>query len=69
MTRTFQQMADEAYAIRTKLLVDRKNPDEAEFPATKDELRLMGKRPWRDEPQTTYGDRIYGLKLVLVPGD
>jgi hypothetical protein len=67
--RTFQQMADEAYAMRTQLLVDQKNPDEAEFPATERELRLMGKRPWREESQTTYGDRIYGLKCVLKPGE
>jgi len=67
--RTFQQMSDEAYAMRRRLLLDRKNPDEAEFTATRKEMRLMGKRPWRDEPQTTYGDRIWGLKLVLVPGD
>lgn len=63
-------MADEAYEIRRQFIAEHKRePGDVEFPATKKEMRLMGKRPWRDEPQTTYGDRIYGLRLVLVPGD
>lgn len=64
--RTFQQMADQAYAMRLKLLLEHKDPSEAEFPATKAELRAMGKRPWSDAPQATYGNRLYGLKLVLA---
>lgn len=65
--RTFQQMADQAYQRRIALLIAKQDPMEAEFPATKTELRLMGKRPWSDAPQATYGNRIYGLKLVLMP--
>lgn len=64
--RTFQQMADEAYQQRITLLIAGKDPQEEWFPATRKELLAMGKRPWKDAPQTTYGDRIYGLKLQLV---
>lgn len=64
--RTFQQMADEAYRRRIELLIAKQDPMEEWFPATRKELLAMGKKPWKDAPQTTYGDRIYGLKCVLA---
>jgi hypothetical protein len=65
--RTFQQMADEAYNVRVKLLEKGGEQDVAatEFPMSKAELRLAGKRPWTDQVEPTYGNRIYGLKVVL----
>jgi hypothetical protein len=65
--RTFQQMADQAYNLRRELL--EKGGETAvaatEFPMTREELRLSGKRPWTDQELATYGNRIYGLKVVL----
>lgn len=64
--RTFQQMADQAWERRRDLIVAKQDPDQAEFPATRREIWAMGKLPWRDTLQVTYGNRLYGLKLVLV---
>jgi hypothetical protein len=69
MTRTFQQMADEAYTVRRDVLNkggSEQDVHATEFPMTRQELRAAGKRPWTDEVQATYGNRIYGLKCVLV---
>lgn len=65
--RTFQQMADQAYNLRLELLAKGGETlvTTTEFAMTKLELRASGKRPWSDAPQATYGNRIYGLKVVL----
>lgn len=67
MKRTFQQMADEAYTVRRELLT--KGGEDlvqaTEFPMTREELLVAMKRPWKDDDQATYGNRIYGLKVVL----
>lgn len=65
--RTFQQMAEQAYTVRLEMLAKGGETLVAatEFPMTRLELRAAGKRPWSEESQSTYGNRIYGLKVVL----
>ncbi len=68
MTRTFQQMSDEAMARRYELIRGGEDPEHHEFLVTPEELKLMGKR-FHDynEPQAVYGDHLWGLKLVRKP--
>jgi hypothetical protein len=64
--RTFVEMSNEALTQRWRCLCEKKDPSEAEFPATREELRQMRKQPWQpDRIDSVHNERIYGLRCVL----
>lgn len=72
MTRTFLDMARQAYHVRCDVFAKgggEREVEVIEFPMTKPEMRAAGKRPWTEDSQGLYGTRIYGLKCVLIEGD
>lgn len=66
MTRTFQEMADEAMRERYRLINEDKDPYLSEFAVTTAELKLMRKEPFGgNRAHSGYTGRLCGLKLVL----
>jgi hypothetical protein len=67
--RTFLDMAREAYTVRCEVFAKgggEREVGEIEFPMSKPEMRAAGKRPWTAETADDYGNRMYGLKCVLI---
>jgi hypothetical protein len=75
VTRTFQEMADEAMAKRYRLINRGIDPYGHDFQATAEELKLMQKEPFNSpfvdhgRLDNDYVGRLCGLRLVLAERD